>query len=182
MAATSHRSFQIPQIFPEITVFNNLMVALGIAETGRPGMWRALATRNRAETAQAILTRYGVEGYRDQRARVLPQGARKLLDIAMAMVGNPRIVLLDEPTSGISADEKFAVMDRIMSALREHKVTVLFVEHDMEVVERYAKRVLAFYDGRIIADGAPDMVLANPDVRTYVVGPELHRRAAPSHA
>ena len=86
------------------------------------------------------------------RAATLPQGVRKLLDIAMAVVGAPRVVLLDEPTSGISIQEKFGVMEVVMSALRSRRLTVLFVEHDMEIVRRYTERVLAFYDGRIIAD------------------------------
>ena len=81
---------------------------------------------------------------------------RKLLDIAMAMVVKPRILLLDEPTSGVSADEKFVLMDMVMAAVRAQRVTVLFVEHDMDIVSRYTQRILAFYEGRIIADGDPD--------------------------
>jgi branched-chain amino acid transport system ATP-binding protein len=106
---------------------------------------------------------------------MLPQGVRKLLDIAMTTVGEPRIALLDEPTSGISVDEKFSVMDTLMSALRRQEVTVLFVEHDMEIVGRYGERVIAFHDGKVIADGSPSEVLADQDVRQYVVGAELHR-------
>jgi branched-chain amino acid transport system ATP-binding protein len=78
------------------------------------------------------------------------------------------VLLLDEPTSGVAADEKFGIMDMVMSAVRG--VTVLFVEHDMDIVSRYAQRVIAFYDGRIIADGAPASVLAGADVRRYVIG------------
>ena len=84
---------------------------------------------------------------------------RKLLDIAMAVLGAPRVLLLDEPTSGISIEEKFGLMDVVMSALKSRKLTVLFVEHDMEIVARFADRVLAFYDGTVIADGTPDAAL-----------------------
>lgn len=171
-----HRSFQVPQIFAELTVFDNVLTALGIAATIRPGFWRPLRTPELTASADAILERYGIAKYHDQTAGALPQGARKLLDIAMAMVGDTSILLLDEPTSGISADEKMNEMDTIMAALKAADVTVLFVEHDMEVVERYAQRVVAFYDGAIIADGAPDAVLNDADVRTHVIGPELHRR------
>ena len=90
------------------------------------------------------------------------------------MVVQPRILLLDEPTSGVSADEKFELMDMVMKAVRETGVTVLFVEHDMEIVERYTDRVLAFYEGRIIADGTPAMVLDAAEVRRYVIG-EQHQ-------
>ena len=78
--------------------------------------------------------------------------------------------MLDEPTSGVSAEEKFPMMETIMSALGQEAMTVLFVEHDMDIVERYASRVVAFYSGRIIADGAPGDALATDDVRRYVTG------------
>ena len=101
---------------------------------------------------------------------MLPEGVRKLLDVAMALAVKPRVLLLDEPTSGVSADEKFALMDLVFEAIRAEKVTVLFVEHDMEIVRRYTQRVLAFYEGRVIADGLPEAVLADAGVRQYVVG------------
>jgi branched-chain amino acid transport system ATP-binding protein len=100
----------------------------------------------------------------------LPQGVRKLLDIAMAVVGAPRVLLLDEPTSGISIEEKFAVMDIVMFALNQQKTTVLFVEHDMEIIARFADRVLAFHDGTVIADGPPAVALADATVRTLISG------------
>ena len=78
-------------------------------------------------------------GYRDVPAATLPQGVRKLLDIAMAVAGRPRLLLLDEPTSGISIEEKFGIMDVVMSALKSRSITVLFVEHDMEIVERLCR-------------------------------------------
>ena len=99
---------------------------------------------------------------------------RKLLDIAMASVHEPKMLMLDEPTSGVTAAEKFSIMDIVVTALREQNVTILFVEHDMEIVARYATRVLAFYDGRIIADEAPEEALRDPQVREYVIGETLH--------
>ena len=98
-----------------------------------------------------------LDEHRERRVAELPGGVRKLLDIAMAMTGAPKLLLLDEPTSGVSADEKFPMMDIVMGALGqgERDMTVLFVEHDMDIVERYASRVVAFYSGRIIADDAP---------------------------
>jgi branched-chain amino acid transport system ATP-binding protein len=171
-----HRSFQIPQIFPELTVFDNMVIALGIAAPGRPSLWRPLIEPGVAAEAEEFLRRFGISDYHDQTAGKLPQGVRKLLDIAMALVGDTSLLMLDEPTSGISADEKAGAMDTIMAVLDEAGITVLFVEHDMEVVERYAPRVIAFYDGRVIADGPTADVLADSDVRTHVIGPELHRR------
>jgi branched-chain amino acid transport system ATP-binding protein len=170
------RSFQMPQIFPELSVIDNMLIALAIADQPRPGLWRPLLAPDIAEAVEGALARFRIADYRHQVAGKLPQGVRKLLDIAMAMVGDASLLLLDEPTSGISADEKEGVMDTIMAALEATQVTVLFVEHDMEVVERYAARVVAFYDGRVIADGPTGEVLADADVRTHVIGPELHRR------
>ena len=105
---------------------------------------------------------------------LLPEGVRKLLDIAMAVAGGPQVLLLDEPTSGVSAEEKFRLMDMVMGALQAEGVTVLFVEHDMDIVSRYTHRVLAFYEGRIIADGDPAAVLKDAEVRRYVIGEQIH--------
>lgn len=171
------RSFQVPQLFPDLAARHHLLIAIGIAEERRPSAWRLLDTPERSAQADAILARMALEHYRDRAVAVLPQGIRKLVDIAMTLPGEPRLLLLDEPTSGISAEEKFGIMDRVMGALKDTKATVLFVEHDMEIIERYAERVIAFYDGRIIADGPTAEVLAAPDVRRYVVGSEIHRRA-----
>src|SRR3546814_15499449 len=88
----------------------------------------------------------------------------------MAMVAGPKVLLLDEPTSGISSEEKFELMDAVMAVLRETGVTVLFVEHDMEIVERYVGRVLAFYQGEIICDAPPLQALADPAVRPLEIG------------
>ena len=122
------------------------------------------------EVAERILARFGLDDYRDRNAQVLPGGMRKLLDIALTMAAKPRVLLLDEPTSGVSAEEKFGIMELIMQAVKAEGATVIFVEHDMEVVSRFAGRVLAFYDGRIIADAPPETALDDPEVRRYVVG------------
>ena len=172
------RSFQIPQLYPSLTVFENMLVALGIVlrNAGRGGFFSRGSPKvpgydaPAGEVAARILDRFGLLEYRDRNAQVLPGGVRKLLDIALTMAAKPRILLLDEPTSGVSAEEKFGIMDRVMLAARDEGATVLFVEHDMEVVSRFAERVLAFYDGRIIADAPPAAALANPEVQRYVVG------------
>jgi branched-chain amino acid transport system ATP-binding protein len=164
------RSFQVPQVFLTATLADNLLIALGTAEAGRLAMWRPLRRQALLDSVEEILERYRLQDYRDQAASLLPQGVRKLLDIAMAMAHRPRLLLLDEPTSGVSIDEKYSLMDIAMQALGAEGVTVLFVEHDMDIVSRYAARVVAFYDGRVIADGAPARVLDDAEVRRYVIG------------
>jgi branched-chain amino acid transport system ATP-binding protein len=167
------RSFQVAQVFPTMTVTDNMQIACAIAR-GRDSMLDRLFTpldtpETRAE-ADAAIELFQIASYRDARAATLPQGVRKLLDIAMAVAGQPRVLLLDEPTSGISIEEKFGLMDVVMSALKTRRITVLFVEHDMEIVARFADRVLAFYDGTVIADETPQEVLADLKVQTYITG------------
>jgi branched-chain amino acid transport system ATP-binding protein len=168
------RSFQVAQVFPTMTVADNMRVACAIAKGEGGGIIRrALRPLDAAETvaeAEAAIALFRIADYRDRRAATLPQGVRKLLDIAMAVAGAPRLLLLDEPTSGISIEEKFGLMEVVMSALKSRKITVLFVEHDMEIVGRFADRVLAFYDGTVIADEKPDAVLADERVQTLISG------------
>ncbi len=164
------RSFQVPQVFVSVSLFDNLLIALGVAEKTGLMFWRPLRRGELMAAVEEIVTRYGMVEYRDTEAGMLPQGVRKLLDIAMAMAHNPRIVLLDEPTSGVSISEKFGIMDVVMEALKDTGVTVLFIEHDMEIIERYGERVLAFADGAIISDGGVDHVLKDEQVRRLVIG------------
>lgn len=182
------RSFQIPQLYDSMSAFDNLVVALGIVL--RNGKRHALARMPDKvpghdlplqDAAEAMLERFGLAEFRDRPAGVLPEGIRKLLDIAMALAAKPRLLMLDEPTSGVSSQEKFGIMDKIMQAVRAEGVTVLFVEHDMDIVSRYSDRVLAFYDGRVIADGEPERVLADHDVRQYVTGGQIASQES-SHA
>jgi branched-chain amino acid transport system ATP-binding protein len=170
------RSFQVAQIFPSLTVFENMCTAAAIARGSDRLFALALAPIRSNETeaeAEAAIALFQIAAYRDTRAAMLPQGVRKLLDIAMAVAGAPRLLLLDEPTSGISIEEKFGVMDVVMSALKSRRITVLFVEHDMEIVERFADRVLAFYDGTVIADGTPAVALADARVQALISGTKL---------
>ncbi len=165
------RSFQIPQLFNTLSVHENLTIGAGIAARTRH---RATVAADERREAEQLVDRFNLAGYRTQAAGLLPEGVRKLLDIAMAVAGAPNVLLLDEPTSGVSAEEKFRLMDMVMGALHAEGVTVLFVEHDMDVVSRYTHRVLAFYEGRIIADGDPDTVLKDAEVRRYVIGEQIH--------
>ena len=163
------RSFQIPQLCADLTVLDNMLVANACHDPGL-SFWKPARRAETVARAEALLERFRLQEHRHRRGAELPGGVRKLLDIAMALSAEPRLLLLDEPTSGVSAEEKFPMMDTIMSGLADVAMTVLFVEHDMDIVERYGSRVIAFYAGRIIADGAPGEALASADVRRYVTG------------
>jgi branched-chain amino acid transport system ATP-binding protein len=163
------RSFQIPQLYGDLTVLDNMLVA-NACHDQRLSFWQPAQRPEAIDRAERLLERFRLSEHRGRRVAELPGGVRKLLDIAMALTGAPKLLLLDEPTSGVSAEEKFPMMDTIMSALGHEAMTVLFVEHDMDIVGRYASRVVAFYAGRVIADGAPDEALGADDVRRYVTG------------
>jgi len=172
------RSFQIPQLFGELSVLDNLLVA-GACHDKRLSFTQRARRDDAIARAATLLQRFGLSEHRERRVIELPGGVRKLLDIAMALTVRPKLLLLDEPTSGVSAEEKFPMMDTIMAALgTERDTTVLFVEHDMDIVARYADRVIAFYSGRIIADDVPHKALGTDDVRRYVTGELLQE--APS--
>ncbi len=164
------RSFQIPQLFIDLTAVENLVVAIAGARTEALSLLGPAEARGRREQAVELLDRFGLAAHADRPMSELAGGMRKLVDIAMALARRPKLLLLDEPTSGVSADEKFSTMDRVIHAVAPDAATIVFVEHDMEIVSRYADRVVAFTSGRIIADGAPQAVLRDPDVRRYVTG------------
>jgi branched-chain amino acid transport system ATP-binding protein len=167
------RSFQIPQLCLHMTVLDNMLTALHCNRAHRQFFMPAHDASSVAQ-CQALLAQFNLSAHAERPVLELPGGVRKLLDIAMALTGQPRLLLLDEPTSGVSADEKFSTMDTVVRAIESHgstvPVTVVFVEHDMDIVQRYATRVAAFYSGRVLADGLAKDVLTDPEVRRYVTG------------
>ena len=167
------RSFQIPQLCEPMSPLDNVLVAVEIAGHRRhspPDFFRPAHSPGAVAHARELLDRFRLTEYADQPVNELPGGVRKLVDIAMALAMRPRVLLLDEPTSGVSSEEKFPLMDRVMAALEGEDAAAIFVEHDMDIVTRYSDRVLAFYSGEIIADDPPDRVLSDPMVQKYVTG------------
>ena len=172
------RSFQLPQLFLEHTVAEN--VALAIA--AREGLWspvRPLMRPAWREEADGILSQFELAEIAQRRADTLNEGARKLTDIAMAVALKPRLILMDEPTSGVAASEKIGIVETLVRVLRAAGVTAVFVEPDMEVVSRFADRVAVWSQGKIAALGPPDEVLNDPNVLRDVIGIETE---AGSHA
>lgn len=166
------RSFQIPQLFNSLTAVENLSLAESALKSQGFGGFAMLSDKVLERSARETLERFGLERFGDSLAGTMPEGIRKLLDIAVAMLGRPRVLFLDEPTSGVSSEEKFPIMDRVIAATRADNVSVLFVEHDMEIVRRYSDRVLAFFEGRVLIDDEPDVVMNDPQVRTLIIGEE----------
>jgi branched-chain amino acid transport system ATP-binding protein len=120
------------------------------------------------QEAQEILKMFNVP--EDFPANLLPHGQRKLLDAAMAFAYRPKLLLLDEPTSGVSTAEKAKVMDTIMPNIEKSNTTTVIVEHDMEIVLRYSRRVIVMDQGKIFAQGIPQEVMEDPKVREVLLG------------
>jgi branched-chain amino acid transport system ATP-binding protein len=166
------RSFQVPQLYTGLSVLENVLLSLAAqAGKGIEG-WKPLYRRLWVDKGLEVLNRFGLKPYASRSVAELPEGGRKLLDVALSFALNPTLLLMDEPTSGVSIEDKFEVMDTLAEVLRHSQITTIFVEHDMEVVERYSRRVLVFDNGEVVADGEPESVLTTPEVRKIVLGRE----------
>ena len=163
------RSFQLPQLFLD----HSVRQCLELAAVGRVGALSLLkplgASVDQSEIDQTLEVT-GLATRDEEMASALGEGERKLLDVAMALVLRPKLLIMDEPTSGVASEEKHGIMQTIMNALAERKVTSWFVEHDVDVVSQHATRVAAWISGRIAADGKPQDVFADPEIRRQVLG------------
>lgn len=163
------RSFQLPQLFLEHSVRQCLEIAAA-ARARRMSFLRPLAESVDKHEIDHTLELVGLRDRADLPASALPEGHRKLLDVAMALMLHPKLLIMDEPTSGVASEDKHALMATLMGALEERRVTCWFVEHDIDIVSRYATRVAAWIAGRVAADGPPAEVLRNEQVRREVLG------------
>ncbi|NMK49584.1 ABC transporter ATP-binding protein [Achromobacter sp. Bel] len=163
------RSFQLPQLFTEHTVRQCVQIAA--ARRNKELSWfRSLESTIDDKEVDATLDLVGLLPEADEASIELPEGKRKLLDVAMALALQPKLLIMDEPTSGVASEDKFALMETVMHALDERRVTSWFVEHDVDIVSRYATRVAAWIAGKVAADGTPDEVLNNPQIKSEVLG------------
>jgi len=173
MRAGMCRSFQVAQLFSELSVNENILIALSMAENIRLPFFSPLKTKETEARVKSVLAEYGISEFADESVMTLPQGVRKLLDIAMALLSGPKVLLLDEPTSGVAIEDKYDLMDTVMKAVKQSGAAILFVEHDMDIVVRYSTRLMAFYDGRVLADGPTSEVIKNEKVKKLVIGNHL---------
>jgi len=166
------RSFQLIQIFPQLTVAETIAAAVVSRQKKR---WRLFA---RLATDQAIGARvaevadiFGLAQRLGTLAASLSQGEKKLLDVASAFALDPRIILLDEPTSGVSTAEKHGIMRTLIAAAKRAGVqSILLVEHDMDLVAAYSQRIIALSQGRVLADLPPERFFADPQLIENVIG------------
>jgi branched-chain amino acid transport system ATP-binding protein len=163
------RTFQINTLFPGLTVLESVVLAI-CERTGVAGTWHrsvASCTEPVAE-AQDLLTRLRLGPAANTLTRNLPYGRQRLLEIALALALRPKVLLLDEPASGIPAGESTEIF-QVIAALPSD-VTVLFIEHDMELVFRFAQRIAVLVDGRLLTEGTPSEIAADPRVRDVYLG------------
>jgi branched-chain amino acid transport system ATP-binding protein len=165
------RTFQITSIFPELTVLENVRIAVQLKGAGNfrfLGGRAALAgTAARARESLAFL---GLADRAAQLAGTLPHGDQRLLEIAMALAQEPELLLLDEPTQGLSPEDTASTVAVVRQIARERALTIILVEHDMDVVFDLADRITVLHFGQVIADGTPDEIRASADVQTAYLG------------
>lgn len=172
------RSFQIVNLFDERSVFDNVAQAI-FSRDGKTLRLLAPAESDAAVNQETleVLRQFSLNAKRDVLAGQLAQGERKLLDVAVAYALRPSLLCLDEPTSGVSTRDKAQIMDTISSVVRDHSITAIIVEHDMDVVFKYSDRIVVMNQGKILADGTPDEIRNNDEVAAVLLGTPPANRA-----
>jgi branched-chain amino acid transport system ATP-binding protein len=165
------RSFQLVNLFDDLTAFDNVALAI-FSRDGKTRNLASLAHLDRTVTAEtdALLSQFSLADKRDELARGLAQGERKLLDVIVAYALRPKLLFLDEPTSGVSTRDKDKIMDTIASVVRGEQISVVIIEHDMDVVFKYSDRIVVMHQGAILAQGKPDEIRNNEQVAMILLG------------
>jgi branched-chain amino acid transport system ATP-binding protein len=163
------RSFQRVNIFPRLTVFQNVQAAIIAHRGAGPRFWGRSADLFRAETS-ALLEAVGLADRSDVRSGELSYGAQKQIELGVALASEPGLLLLDEPTAGMSAQETHEAIRLVQRIAAERALALLFTEHDMDVVFSIAERIAVLHQGRLVAEGSPDHVRADPEVRRVYLG------------
>jgi len=163
------RTFQINSLFPYLTALESVTLAVCERREAARIWWRPLtAYRDEVDEAHAILSGLALAGVCHRRTRELPYGQQRLLEIALALAAKPRVLLLDEPAAGVPRGESQELFAAIAGLSRD--ITVLFIEHDMDLVFRFASRVIVMVGGRVLVEGTPAEIAADPRVRAVYLG------------
>ncbi|MEO8485039.1 MAG: ABC transporter ATP-binding protein [Betaproteobacteria bacterium] len=167
------RTFQINTLFPGLTVLESVVLAV-CERKGRAHVWTRTVARQReeADEARALLAMLRLSGEADALTRNLPYGKQRLVEIALALATKPRILLLDEPAAGIPAGES-AELFGVIAGLPQD-VTILFIEHDMDLVFRFAERITVLVGGKVLTEGTPAEIADDPRVREVYLGEAQH--------
>jgi branched-chain amino acid transport system ATP-binding protein len=163
------RTFQINQLFPALTPLETLTLAVAERRGGGGDWWRSVSGQPViAEEVMAIAGRFRLHDALDERTANLPYGKQRLLEIAVAFACHPRVLLLDEPAAGVPEAERHELLDTVAALPRE--VSVLLIEHDMDLVFSFADRISVLVDGALLTEGTPREIAADPRVRAVYLG------------
>jgi ABC-type branched-subunit amino acid transport system ATPase component len=165
------RTFQVAQSFATMTALQNVQLALTAAE-GRERNATQMLWSLHVDAAQRLLSQVGLRSQAALAAAKLAYGDLKRLELALALAGKPRLLLMDEPTAGMAPGERFALMQLVVERARDSNLALLFTEHSMDVVFGFARRVLVLSRGRLVADDLPEAVRADAEVRRVYLGAE----------
>ena len=159
------------QLFGNTTVLDNVRTAL-FSKYGmiRRGLLPADRYSSVTDEAIKILENFNLADKRNLTPIGLSEGDLKILDIAIAFALKSKLLLLDEPTSGVATSDKFKVMDSIVSAIKKEKISTLIIEHDMDIVSGYSDRVVVMHEGKVMAEGRPNEIMDNKEVKAIVFG------------
>ncbi|WP_250000784.1 ABC transporter ATP-binding protein [Actinoplanes sp. M2I2] len=166
------RTFQTSAVFGSLTVLENVELAVRAREGGATRPWRSRADRAVTGTAERILAQVGLDNRASRPAGELAHGEKRKLEIALVLAGSPRLLLLDEPMAGVSAEDVPALVD-VVKTLTADGRSVLMVEHHMDVVLELADRVAVLHHGALLACGTPAEVMADAGVQEAYLGEEL---------
>jgi branched-chain amino acid transport system ATP-binding protein len=173
------RTFQITATFASMSVIENVQMVL-LSHAGRVARLWGLATRAERERAESLLALVGMSAQAERPSAELAYGDLKRLELAMALANEPQLLLMDEPTAGMSPRDRVELMALTAGIAREKNLGVLFTEHDMDVVFRHADRILVLSRGQLIAQGGPDEVRRNPEVQAVYLGEGLTYHDGPA--
>lgn len=163
------RTFQITATFASMTARENVQVAV-MAHRRRTWRWWRPASGLEAQASEALLDQVGLAAQAGRAAGVLAYGDLKRLELAMALAAEPLLLLMDEPTAGMAAGERVALMRLVRGIATERRLAVLFTEHDMDVVFGVSDRIAVLARGALIASGDPEAIRADPQVRAIYLG------------
>jgi branched-chain amino acid transport system permease protein len=166
------RKFQIPSVFVDLTIADNLAIALWSGRAGALALLRPRLRRWSSALRDELELRYAFLAGSDRTAAELSHGERQVLELAMALLGEPRLLLLDEPCAGLSPQETAAAIDAIRWASERRGATIVVIEHDMALVRKLADHVFVLHNGSLIAEGSVAEVQGNAAVQAIYVGAE----------
>ena len=163
------RTFQIAQTFASLTVLENVQMVLLSASRQLFSFWSP-AAQHQTRAAMELLAQVGMESQAARACSELAYGDVKRVELALALASDPKLLLMDEPTAGMAAEERHALMALVQQVARERNMAVLFTEHSMDVVFGFAQRVLVLFSGKIIADGDPQQIQEHEQVQQVYLG------------